>query len=1584
MAGEWDEFKDAHPANVALERLRSRGASITNGFRVDADDERLRRQGNHPAKNSTHKTGDGVDLTPGGEFKTLRQLQAEARKAFGPNAKVEIHSGTHVHAVVPGWGGAPDTTRNNPWDAFDDAPAPVAAAARKAVGFATGEVHDGDTFRLSTGKNARLSGVDAWELGQQGRTSANALMPLGSDARNFLAGRVGPQSPIAPTGLQTYGRPLVNLDDGTANDLLRFGHALATPQYLQGDPRFGPYMDAERQARLNRQGGHATNAETPSQFRHKDGPWKGAEPGKFGEGEAIFGDDPTPFMGLRPEIEQGYLAVWNDPRSKPEDLLAFAKTNGFTIRDEDARRAYAKRFKDGDAPDGPGSLQYVKPPRPITDVGDGTVGAFARGVADPINMLDEYGAVVDALGGTAGRENVFNSDRRFGDILWNNIDQNRSILAHDDQEHPVARIGGQLASAVVTPIGAGIRSVPKLIAYGAGEGFAAGYGAGEGGFTERLPNAALGTAVGMAGAATLGLAGNALAPHLARAAAAFRARFGRAPASAEDAVAVNQIAREMAAEAAPIVNDGVQNAGPTPAARNQPQGGVSAAMEADGGPVLEGPDLRQRDYLNVGPSEDAAGFGVPMGRTPRMGERASPEDIAEAARSIDPEDVVPIPGGNTVETLDEAVKANPGSIRSLEAPDEFAELDVRRIRSRTDFYRGSNVRGPIDITQRLRMMGGIQDKGGDLKHLGIDGTPRRLPFGGGEQFLGKLIKEDGLPLDEATFKLWEEGYFPEFQDRPTPSDLLERLHAENTGAQRYFHPDDLEEVSRFEAAQAERGRIEQAAADGSPLADEIGEPVTLEDLKAMDPPAVAYEDLPKVGGKVANIDLSRVETKDDIARLLKATESRFGGFDAARRGKISNAETEALASELNLRADDLLKRRKGQALNGEQALAARRILAKSAEEVVTLAKKLKGGENGDLQAAAFHMAMVRHAAIQEQVTGATAEAGRALQSFKVVAKAKHHREHVLRAVIEGAGGKHTLEDMAGMILELERDPAKLNSFALASVKPTWKDKAVELWYNSLLSGPQTHAVNILSNSLTAALQLPEHLAAAAIGSGRAAAAKAFGRKEVERVLLSEVGPRTVGMLQGAADGLRAFKYTLKTGEVSDHVTKVESARQEAIGGTAGKIIRVPTRLLSAEDEFFKATARRMELAGLAVRRARSEGLKGEALKSRIAELTANPTDEMVAKSLDYARYLTFQRPLGPAMQNVMAITQRHPWLKLFVPFIRTPTNILKFAVERSPAAPMLSDVRQAMKAGGGQRDLALARIAMGTGLGLLVASWTAGGNVTGGGPADENAKRLLRAQGWQPYSIKIGDKYYSYRRLDPLATTIGVVADMVDLQSAMTERQREDVAPLVIASVLQNLENKTWLSGLSDVLDVIEDPQRNGQRFIERLTGSIAVPAISAQIARTVDPVQRETSSESYIGGATDAIRARVPGLSNDLLPKRDVFGEEIRNEGGVGPNLASPIWTGTAKDEPAAAAALESGASIGPVGRDVGGARLSDEQFNLYQKIAGQLTKIYIQQDMASPEWKGLSGSQRKKRIEAARDDARADARASIGGRPN
>ncbi len=63
--------------------------------------------------------------------------------------------------------------------------------------------------------------------------------------------------------------------------------------------------------------------------------------------------------------------------------------------------------------------------------------------------------------------------------------------------------------------------------------------------------------------------------------------------------------------------------------------------------------------------------------------------------------------------------------------------------------------------------------------------------------------------------------------------------------------------------------------------------------------------------------------------------------------------------------------------------------------------------------------------------------------------------------------------------------------------------------------------------------------------------------------------------------------------------------------------------------------------------------------------------------------------------------------------------------------------------------MAIARQSMGAMTAAVVALYVATGRITGGGPADREHKASLQRQGWQPYSIRIGDTYYSYIGAEP-------------------------------------------------------------------------------------------------------------------------------------------------------------------------------------------------------------------------------------------
>ena len=83
----------------------------------------------------------------------------------------------------------------------------------------------------------------------------------------------------------------------------------------------------------NRLGAHQTNAENPDQYRHKSGPWQGNTPGKWGEGQAVFGDEAMPFAGLRPEIAHSYQQLAGQAKTADE-LVSFAKASGFNVTEQ--------------------------------------------------------------------------------------------------------------------------------------------------------------------------------------------------------------------------------------------------------------------------------------------------------------------------------------------------------------------------------------------------------------------------------------------------------------------------------------------------------------------------------------------------------------------------------------------------------------------------------------------------------------------------------------------------------------------------------------------------------------------------------------------------------------------------------------------------------------------------------------------------------------------------------------------------------------------------------------------------------------------------------------------------------------------------------------------------------------------------------------------------------------------------------------------------------------------------------------------------------------------------------------------------
>ena len=681
-----------------------------------------------------------------------------------------------------------------------------------------------------------------------------------------------------------------------------------------------------------------------------------------------------------------------------------------------------------------------------------------------------------------------------------------------------------------------------------------------------------------------------------------------------------------------------------------------------------------------------------------------------------------------------------------------------------------------------------------------------------------------------------------------------------------------------------------------------------------------------VGQPEVMINFARINTPDDVRSVIGQMAERYApAIDAARRGVRSNEATAEAADALGMTTEQLLARRSGQAFNAEEALAARRLLAASGERLSELARLSATPTASPADLFAFRRMLATHYAIQNEVIGARTEAARALQSWSIPAGATPEAARALERAVMQSGGFDVSRELALRIAQLADQGAVPGQIA-AAVRRGWaartRDAVVESYVMGLLWNPSTHIANTTGNTLGILQQITDRMAAERVSV-------LAGRAPGEGVAPGEAAGQVYGLLTGLRDAFRMAGQALRTGETGAGIPgRADAARNPAItaaafgldeAGTVGRVVdflgrvtRVPGHLLAASDAFFSSIGYRMELGAQAMRMATSEGLEGPALYTRVGELMANPPSAISLRAADAALYMTFQNEPGALAQSLMrirnlrgaddsAIGQMNPMF-LVLPYIRTPANIVSYAFEHSPLAPLVGRWRADIAAGGAARDLALARIGTGSALTLLAIDMANNGLLTGAGPQDAAERENLTRQGWQPYSVRIGDNWISYNRLDPWGMTIGAASNMVDafrrreIDPEHMDEWQEVVAQLIAATARSTID-RNYLRGASDFFALMNDPRQRAAGFVNnQIRSMIPLTSLFATVERGLDPVQRQANDPLA------TIEAAIPGLSESMPARRDLWGQPIgARPGPLGAfyDWASPVRVREITDSP-------------------------------------------------------------------------------------
>jgi hypothetical protein len=574
--------------------------------------------------------------------------------------------------------------------------------------------------------------------------------------------------------------------------------------------------------------------------------------------------------------------------------------------------------------------------------------------------------------------------------------------------------------------------------------------------------------------------------------------------------------------------------------------------------------------------------------------------------------------------------------------------------------------------------------------------------------------------------------------------------------------------------------------------------------------------------------------------------------------------------------------------------------------------------------------------------------------------------------------KKFLQDFARMQLDakasgLASEANKLSSdvVKLVSTNPTLAKKMQEYYVNSLISGLGTPVVNVYSAFFKGAIAPWERMIESVVERGVEGKTIREGLSMFPALVTSFAEAWRFagrGFLNGApldltyAVGSKDVNKFLEnfrtkaigTGKITTNadgtVTYIEPSKPaEALG----ELVRLPTRVSVAVDEFSKAFFRRMEINALKYRYA--YGMSDEQFRKINMKDNPDATPEEIAaarqdlvsklQAIDFqdenwmtkmrmaglekeaasitqfAKENTFQADLGKVGNTLTKLRNDYPLLSFVIPFIKTPINITKDFFRYTPGSALAY-------AGTDKFSNVTAKNLMGLATITSIIGLSESDLVTGHHSDKERATK--EAAGIPEMSIKIGDTWYDYSRIEPVSSTLGFTLDTMARYKDLIRDGKDKEANKLVSSFMSvmrdNLVEKTFLAGIANFVMAATDAERYGPQILNNTVGSL-VPAVVGSVARLQDPVNKEVDS------AIASLKNRIPGLREELPTKFDILGKPKTVASGQVLGLAAR----EAEQTPVQQLLDNPYLTIRPVTKRMYGMELDAEQLSRLRQLTGE-----------------------------------------------
>lgn len=510
-----------------------------------------------------------------------------------------------------------------------------------------------------------------------------------------------------------------------------------------------------------------------------------------------------------------------------------------------------------------------------------------------------------------------------------------------------------------------------------------------------------------------------------------------------------------------------------------------------------------------------------------------------------------------------------------------------------------------------------------------------------------------------------------------------------------------------------------------------------------------------------------------------------------------------------------------------------------------------------------------------------------------------------------------------------------------------------IWYANVLSGPITHLKNFVSNASNLLMAVPIAAIQRAGGKGSMRMlARGFmqgverGALEAGAVWNTGIDPRPThsqtpatlervkvwapwkyhkyvrrGMLAvdaiffEAAKEVRAYQLAMHLAQNETGVSPSQSAKDRAMA-----ILNRNDQVLASVQKQAKAEYDQEIKDGVSKRTAELNR------KRRVFELyeDARP-DEIRQESSDYGERVTYNyKPEGllglmaeglNQMVDKASINGVKP-LRFAIPFTNIIANVANEALNYFPITGAIRAARGTSTVFDyNKRELTpmeradmTSKAIIGTSLMIAAYMLSESGDddeeplmeITGNGTGDYKKNYELQETGWQPYSIKVGGKWYSYQ-YTPLVLALGYIGHIRDLEKYKGEKLEEEgpatKAVLAAKMTARTMLDATAMSSLNAIMKAVMNDESESNvdgviRSALQTGSSFVVPNMYTQGAKTMESLF-EIPTKEVRNSLAGRILRDIPVARNQYYDKVNALGEPVIPDQNfmISSKQSDPVW---------------------------------------------------------------------------------------------